>query len=896
MTIHFVILSDTVKQSLVLPIYVCVIRIQYSLYFSECAHEGGSAICTDALHSNHSHETGNQQQSQQQFLGRSSGSRHSSMSAQDIPLGETTPFGHRGNMYYSFPQGFYPPNYTTGHLPVSAIPHSHSDSFHDRTFNFDPRRYFLPENVAQRQDRQLYDLNTAENRDNFHNFVLSGIHQHLYLVNINATAKSRQYQGADSNKQDASNSSDYCTNLATADPTSTLPGCTCTYITKSKSRIAEIERLQGVAGAKEFLKASVLSKSESEHESETRAGSSGQAEACTLNKSCAHNISSQIPVWQIQDEKEIETIHRLSSVSETDTENGVNYHIQSYQTDILGSDAGDISALSTSSQDSDLCSCGKLGLNHSHTNCSNLSTRGSSDVPSDLSSYDSNVYRSQSPAEMGHTQNEGNRPPHQLLGHNGPVSKSPINYDYNKYVPPVLSSQFIASNREKYSLHSDRYVALVAIGDSCAEKLPQLNACCSSAFSQPSITQYDSSPRRDNLKCDLSELNRNKFCVPHQAVPSIQRGKINLSDKNCIQTNSLICKGNSTISHNTSRPKFDLLYPVPAISMEIDNNKHDKYYSTSETNGKDRFTAKYSRNSEVPVSADDAARQSALVSDWYHSGSESSVPYYDHHSQRNSDATRNVERFQMSETNELTSLLNRTISVIPCSCASAAARNESDDFGAAEGRTQKVTGVTPLCLDSNLPQYLQPCTSSSLSVVNEEKVARSSSADHKSDECQICLSLQRISNLHRHAIQKGKSADHNLQRKNGPHTPQSHHTHPSSRGIVQETSALQLPGFRSLSSIVGGDEQLVTAIPSGAADELANVHDIHTSDEISISPSSSGSSSGERPKPFERLKGKTNYLFEGFQQMQAKDTIVVTNPKGKSIHIVSALHSFNLIN
>ncbi len=58
----------------------------------------------------------------------------------------------------------------------------------------------------------------------------------------------------------------------------------------------------------------------------------------------------------------------------------------------------------TTSPDSDGCSCGRVDN-------SNQSTFGSSDLPSDVSSYDSNVYRSRSPVETGHTQNEGKGPP-----------------------------------------------------------------------------------------------------------------------------------------------------------------------------------------------------------------------------------------------------------------------------------------------------------------------------------------------------------------------------------------------------------------------------------------------------------------------------------------------------
>ena len=793
------------------------------------------------------------------------------MSAQAVPASETTPFGHWGHMYYSFPQGFYHPSYTAVNLPVSAIPHSHSDSFHDRTFNFDPTRYFLPENVAQRQDRQLYDLNTAENRDNFHNFVLSGIHQHLYLVNNNVTRlnpQQRLNQRSDANKQDVSNNSDYyCTNLATTDPTNSLPGCTCTYsssdITKSKTKITKHERHQGAA-VRDTLKTTVSSKSGSDHEKwiepGTSVGSSGQAatEGYTLTKHNVHNRSSQIPVWKIQDvsKKEIDTIHRLSSASETDTENGLNYHIQSYQTDhdILGSDAGDISALSTSSQDSDLCSCGKLGLNHSHTNCSNLSTRGSSDVPSDVSSYDSNLYRSQSPAEMGHTQNEGKGPPHQRPGVAIPVPNSASGYNHDSYTLPEQSSQCAALNSELNKLHTGLYGAPTVAKDiACREKLPQLDAFHSNTFSQQSIAKDSGVQRPNNPKCDLSELDRTKDFMQNQAVPPFNRGK----NKNL---NSIVnCNANS---HSLSRPKFDLLCPYSATSTKIDNGENDRYYDTSETiqprvrKGNRRLPEKYSRNSDVSILSNDTARLSPFISDWYQSGSESTEPYYDHHNSMDCDV-RHSRGFSSTETNELTGLLNRTIPVIPCSCASNSATNDSD--GLHQSRAEASKDET---------------------VLLGEQIAHSSSTGHKSDQCQICLSLQRISNLHRHAIQQGQNGSFPLQRRNEC-------IYPLSRMTGQETKRLHAPTLGSMASTMGADEQLTTAIPTGAADELANVHDIHTSDELSISPSSS--SSGERRKPFEMFN-RIASPSEGFQQVQAKDTIVVTNRKGTRFVYLSNVH------
>ena len=478
---------------------------------TECAHEGGSSMCGNVNINDNANIVDNQQ-ARQQHMPRSNSSHHSGLSGQVMVTADASPPGRLGHSYYSFPQGFYHPPYTASAVPTSGIPHSQSDSFHDRTSSFDPRRYFLPENVAQRRNRQLYDLHTTENRDNFHNFVLSGIQQHLLLQRLNPQQEEHE---TDASKQAASTNSDYCINLATTDPTySNLPGCTCTYSsnssTKSKNKFATNQRVQG-SMIKDAMKAGVSSRFGSEQEDGNALGtkSDGQtsvpqtSELNTANKSSelntanknnefiAHTASSHLPIWALKDikKKDKETTHRLSSASETDTENGVNYHIESYQTDhdILGSDAGDISALS-SSQDSDLCSCGKLGLNHSHTNCSNLSTRGSSDVPSDVSSYDSNVYRSKSPAEMGHTQNEGKGPPSRFAGFALPV---PRNKDYNsEHLSRELES-------EMYEQADGQGLQSVANTDIFTGYLPPER----NAFSQHSIVK-DSASRRTK-KSDL---------------------------------------------------------------------------------------------------------------------------------------------------------------------------------------------------------------------------------------------------------------------------------------------------------------------------------------------------------------------------------------------------------
>ena len=613
----------------------------------------------------------NQQTRQQQRMPRSNSSHHSGFSAQVRVTTDPSAFGRLGHSYYSFPQGFYHPSYTAVDVPTSTIPHSHSDSFHDRTSSFDPRRYFLPENVAQRRNRQLYDLHTTENRDNFHNFVLSGIHQHLFLRQLNAQQEQHE---TDASKQAASTNSDYCLNLATTDPSyNNLPGCTCTYSsnssTKSKNKFSTNKRLQG-SMTKDAMKAGVSSKFLSEQENGnafgTESSSNGQtsvprtSELNTANKNIefiADTASSHLPLWALRDikKRDKETTYRLSSASETDTENGVNYHIESYQTDhnILGSDAGDISALS-SSQDSDLCSCGKLGLNHSHTNCSNLSTRGSSDVPSDVSSYDSNVYRSKSPAEMGHGQNEGKGPPSRFAGLALPV---PRNIDYNSQ---HLSLELENEIHEQADVH---IVQPVANNDIFTGYLP----LPTNAFSQHSIVKDSSASRRQgNLTCDLSELNQTGKFIPNHKVPPQKTERCYLDEMGKeIALNRPFSRKNKR-TDNFKDPNLDLLLPMPNTSNKISDMVEIYDDLVVPDIPKTRKWARQSanRNSDISISSNDTEKLSPYVSDWYQSGSESNGCHGDYKNCR-----RNVGAQLSTDTNELTSLLNHTIPVIPCSCA-----------------------------------------------------------------------------------------------------------------------------------------------------------------------------------------------------------------------------------
>ena len=862
----------------------------------ECTHEGGSSVCGNVNINDNSNIVDNQQP-RQQHLPRSNSSHHSGLSGQVMATANAGTLGRLGHSYYSFPQGFYHPTYTTAAVPTTGIPHSQSDSFHDRTSSFDPRRYFLPENVAQRRNRQLYDLHTTENRDNFHNFVLSGIQQHLLLQRLNPQQEEHE---TDANKRAASTNSDYCIDLATTDPTySNLPGCTCTYSsnssTKSKNKFVSNQRLQDSI-IKDAMKAGVSSKFESEQEDGnalgTKCSSGGQTFAPqtsklnTANKNIefiAHTASSHLPFWALKDikKRDKETAHRLSSASETDTENGVNYHIESYQTDhdILGSDAGDISALS-SSQDSDLCSCGKLGLNHSHTNCSNLSTRGSSDVPSDVSSYDSNVYRSKSPAEMGHTQNEGKGPPSRFAGFALPV---PRNKDYNgEHLSLKLES-------EMYEQADGQGLQSVANTDIFTGYLPPKR----NAFSQHSIVKDSASRRQKNLTCDLSELNETGKFIPNHNVPPEK------SERYCRNKMENELALTRPFSRKNERiDNLDLLLPMPTTSNKTNDivGIYDDVVVPNMTGtGKwaRQSANKYSRNLDKSISSNDTEKLSPCVSDWYQSGSESNGRRGDF-----KDWRRNVGAQLSTDANELTALLNHTIPVIPCSCAPYSLNfSKSDSKSGTQTSATSTKRLTKEKLDYNTNPLADPfshgqhaCRPGFLG--HQQHGLQTSRPEHRTDQCKTCLSLQRITDLHRDAVQRESSVSfqrHSMCsfKDDGVYHPVL--SNPTPRSLLFDDGRLNSTSYGSLSSISAADDQFVTPIPTGAADELADVCDIGTSEGMGMIAENSSSGNGEKIRAASVFKKKI-CSYESHQYLQPKDTIVVTNPKGRTI-VVSPFYT-----
>ena len=107
-------------------------------------------------------------------------------------------------------------------------------------------------------------------------------------------------------------------------------------------------------------------------------------------------------------------------------------------------------------------------------------------------------------------------------------------------------------------------------------------------------------------------------------------------------------------------------------------------------------------------------------------------------------------------------------------------------------------------------------------------------------------------------------------------------SNPSASSFLFYDRRLNGASYGSLSSISAADDQIVTPIPTGAADELADVCDIGSSEGMVMIPGSSSSSNGEKIRTASVFK-KNISSYEGHQYIQPKDTIVVTNHKGRTI-------------
>ncbi len=818
---------------------------------SDCVHEGTSSICatahltSSAVDDNHNTTSTDAHQ----FVLHSGASQQDEFSgARATPTHR--PFGRQGHTFYSFPQGFYQPNYTTPVSPTSAIPHSHSDSF-NRNFAFDPSRYFLPDNITQRQNTQPSELNTGENRDNFRNFVLSGIHQHLYLVNNNVMQF--KSEGSVADKQEASSTANCCPSLASpcGDPYK-LPGCTCTY---TSGHIRRNQTEYKANGERPFA-SSGKSKSKSAGSLKSTFVDSGKASSSRLSphdancESASYKISSQMPSWQapVKDKalngSSFDKTHRLSSASETDTENGVNYHIETYHTDLdmHGSDAGDISAFSTSSQDSDLCSCGKLGLNHSHTNCSNLSTRGSSKIPSDVSSYDSNVYRSQSPtAELGRFSGEVHVPT------GFPVS-NPSVFEDNLLMLP---------NRVSEKHHS--------WGVSTKSRLFLPHSLMPTPFSQNSIAfQDDVRNKEENLNSHTTELQTTSETLAYKQTPA----------KGCSAPVEFGPKPAAFDQHASENNTLASLMPSATTS------DRSSLASVPKLQRRDhKVTAKYSRDSDLSLSSPTTCGLSPFVSDWCPSGSESCEL---------SCTCETPRSEQISDCRNLTRLTSRTIPIIPCSCASSFLSVPFHDgryvakcteTGNPFVNANSCLAFSSISSDSKnraMPLGQNPAPDRAPQSLS---LADCTCPGHTIDHHSACLPLVRLSNLQGTSTQKDQKSTsvriiNDLDAGKNLHSgfcqrPQEicewQSVHPDSQQL-----GLHLHDTELLCNVPSVDDEHLRTVATGAADELADVHDIHSFDEVD----SSSDSSKETP---ETRKGTNRKTSAG---VELKDTVVTLQASG----------------
>lgn len=124
--------------------------------------------------------------------------------------------------------------------------------------------------------------------------------------------------------------------------------------------------------------------------------------------------------------------------------------------------------------DSDSCSCGHLSS--SNVDCSNRSTIGSSDIPSDVSSFDSNIYRCRTPEETGHTQNEGKGPPSPKL-------------------PPTHLKPACVSGRIRTRTHSSHYKRKIDLQGAFLR-----HSCHGDSFKHGSVEAMLPPPLKSKLK------------------------------------------------------------------------------------------------------------------------------------------------------------------------------------------------------------------------------------------------------------------------------------------------------------------------------------------------------------------------------------------------------------
>ena len=254
------------------------------------------------------------------------------------------------------------------------------------------------------------------------------------------------------------------------------------------------------------------------------------------------------------------------------------------------------------------------------------------------------------------------------------------------------------------------------------------------------------------------------------------------------------------------------------------------------------------RNSDISISSNDTEKLSPYVSDWYQSGSESNGCHGDYKNCR-----RNVGAQLSTDTNELTSLLNHTIPVIPCSCAPNSLTFSKSNFKGSTRADTTTKRLTKENLDHSRNQHADKFPHGqhiySPRFLAHQPHLLTSRTEHRTDQCKTCSSLQRITDLHRHAVQKDSGVTFQRDsmcsfKDDGVYHPAL--SNPTARSFLFDDRRLNAASYGSLSSISAADDQIVTPIPTGAADELADVCDIGSSEGMGMIPGSSSSSNGEK--------------------------------------------------
>ena len=397
-----------------------------------------------------------------------------------------------------------------------------------------------------------------------------------------------------------------------------------------------------------------------------------------------------------------------------------------------------------------------------------------------------------------------------------------------------------------------------------------------------------------NLTCDLSELNETGKFIPNHNVPPKKSERY---CRNEMEKELALTRPFSRTNERTGN--LDLLLPMPTTSNNIDNMM--EIYNDSvvpKVSGTRKWARqsanKYSRNSDISISSNDTEKLSPCVSDWYQSGSESNGRRGDY-----KDCRRNVGAQLSTDTNELTSLLNHTIPVIPCSCAPYSLNFSKSD---SKSGTQTSATSTKRLTKENLDYSTNPgaeqfshgqhtCNPGFLA--HQPRALPTSHPEHRTDQCKTCLTLQRISDLHRDAVQRESCVP--FQRHSMCSFKDDGVYHPAlsnqtARSLLFDDGRLNTASYGSLSSISAADDQFMTPIPTGAADELADVCDIGTSEGMGVIAENSSRWNSEKIRRASVFKKKIS-SYEGHQYVQPKDTIVVTNPKGRT-YLVTLPHVY----